>query len=70
MPPCFTAGSQAAKLTLCLRKPAATEFTPKQLLPKASSPQNKAPILPIELAATRKTPVPLTDAAAVPLKSP
>ena len=65
MPPCFFAGSQAAKPTFCLRRPAATEFTPNQLLAAAYTQSNRAPILRIELAAIRKTRVPQTDAAAV-----
>jgi hypothetical protein len=67
---CFIAGFQAAKPTLCLPKPAATEFTPKQLLATVSSPLNRALIFRIGLAPIRKARVPLTHAAAVPLKSP
>jgi hypothetical protein len=70
MPSCFSAASQAAKPALCLRRPAATEFTSKHLLAVAVSPLNQAPILRIELAAFRKTRVPLMDPAAVLLKSP
>ena len=66
----FITGSQAAKQALCLPRLAATKVMPKRLLAAASSPLDRPPIFRIELAEIRKARVPLTDAAAVPLKSP
>jgi hypothetical protein len=46
------------------------QFMPKQLLAEGSSPLNRAPIFRTGLGAIWKPCVPLTNAAAVPLKSP
>jgi Putative transposase/Transposase zinc-binding domain len=70
MPHCFTAGSQTARPSLCLRRLPVQEITAKTLPVAASSPQNWAPISRIGLVAIQQTRVPLTNAAGVPPKSP
>ncbi len=71
MLPCFIrAGSQAARPSLCLLRQPIPEITAKLLPVTAYPPANRTPIPRIGLATTPKTRVPLTDAAAVPAKSP
>jgi hypothetical protein len=63
MPHRFNAGSKTTRFIHCVPRSLAAKTAPKMLLVAASSLVNG-------LAAIRKTRVPLTDTAAVALKSP
>ena len=70
MPPRFTGCFQAAKPILCLRCLQAAKIVLKMLPAAAASPIKLAANSCIRLAANRITLALLTDADAVPLKSP
>ena len=69
LPP-LTAGSQAAKPTLCPRRPPSAKLTPKPLLPELSSRPSRRQIPRNKPHAAQYAHVPLNAAAALLPKSP
>ncbi len=70
LPPPLTAGSQAAKPTLCPRRPPSAKLTPKPLLPELSSRPSRRQIPRNKPYAAQYAHVPLNAAAALLPKSP
>jgi hypothetical protein len=70
MPRRFAASSQAEKAVFCLRRAGAAEVAPKQVAGSRFLNDKSGTGLSFAHAAIRKARVLLTDAAAVPFKSP